>query len=56
MGKAGSRKNRNSRREEELLERALELKKLEVELRLTALNSKMTVMEHYQQPKGVNYR
>jgi chromosome segregation and condensation protein ScpB len=50
------RKKRLVSREKELSKRALELKELEVALRFTTLNSKLTVMEHYQQPKGVNYR
>ena len=55
--KARSRKKKKSaNREKELSKRALELKELEVALRFTALNSKLTVMEHYQQPQGVNYR
>lgn len=49
-------KKKLSHREKELSEKALELKELEVALRFTALNSKLTVMEHYQQPRGVNYR
>jgi len=55
--KTQSRKKRKTvNREKELSRRALELKELEVALRFTALNSKLTVMEHYQEPKGVNYR
>jgi hypothetical protein len=50
------KKKRTANREKELTKRALELKELEVALRFTALNSKLTVMEHYQQPRGVNYR
>lgn len=50
------RKKSSADREKELSRRALELKELEVALRFTALNSKLTVMEHYHEPKGVNYR
>lgn len=55
--KTQSRKKRKTvNREKESSRRALELKELEVALRFTALNSKLAVMEHYQEPKGVNYR
>jgi hypothetical protein len=50
------RKKKLKNREKELSMRAMELKELEVALRFTALNSKLTVMEHYQRPQGVNYR
>lgn len=56
MGKTRASRKKSLTREEELLKRALELKELEVALKFTALNSKRTVMEHYQQPQGVNYR
>jgi len=50
------RKKRSADREKELSKQALEVKELEVALRFTALNSRLTVMEHYQKPQGVNYR
>jgi hypothetical protein len=33
-----------------------EMEKLQLEIKCAALNSKITLMQHYQEPKGVNYR
>ena len=57
MGESRRKRKTNTKREHELLKKKLaELEELQVELKFTALNSKLTLIEHYQEPKGVNYR
>jgi hypothetical protein len=57
MGESRRKRKTISKREHELLKKKLaELEELQVELKFTALNSKLTLIEHYQEPKGVNYR
>lgn len=57
MGESRRKRKASLKSEHELLKKKLaELEELQVEFKFTALNSKLTLMEHYQEPKGVNYR
>jgi hypothetical protein len=56
MSKPRHKPKKLLKRKQELLKHELELEELQVALKFTALNSKVSIMEHYQHPKGVNYR
>lgn len=56
MSKGNSKRRKLMKRKDDLLKRQIELEELQLALKFTALNSKMNIMEHYQHPKGVNYR